>query len=124
MLKALAVLIAGLVSAHIVQAQERIKLSGVELQEQLNEYSAYAGSNAASGCVFMVVNHAPAKREMYYDCYSRPGTYKGSARVEGDMLCIKWEPREERCAEVYRIGGNQYETTGMEGNVVRYYRLK
>jgi len=124
MLKALAILLAGLIPAHIVQAQERIKLSGAELQTQLSKYSAYAGTNDASGCVFMVVNHAPAKREMYYDCYSSPGTYKGSARVEGDKLCIKWEPREERCAEVYRIGGNQYESTGMGGDVVRYYRLK
>lgn len=123
MRKSIIVALAGLIALLPAAGQERKKLSGAELQEELGRYHVNAGTNP-NGCAFMVVNFSPARREQYFDCFNQSGTAKGSARVDGDKLCTKWDYRDEQCNEVFRIGEHQYETIGLEGRVIRYYRLK
>ena len=104
-------------------AQDKARISGRELQQWISKYYVVAGTNDSNGCVFITINHSPQRREHYYDCQDRSGTGKGTARVDGDRLCVKWDcwDNEEHCHEVFQIGENQYETLN---GAVKYYKLK
>jgi hypothetical protein len=111
--------------APAVQSQEKVKVSGAELEQWLSKYWVYAGTNDDYGCVFLIVSHSATKRDQYFDCphaFFGSGTDKGTARVDGSRLCTKWNTRpDEVCHEVYRIGEKRYQFgTG----ATKFYILK
>ena len=102
-------------------AQEKVKVSGTELQTWLSRYWVLAGTNDKAGCVFFIVSHSAEKREENFHCpTSGWGVRQGTARVDGDRLCTKWTNKSEICDEVYRVGENRYETRG----AIQFYNLR
>jgi hypothetical protein len=116
--------LASLVLTAAATAQPGVKLVGAELEAMIQGYVVTAGFNPANGCVFMAVNHSPSRREQYADCVQQAGLSKGSARIDGDRLCTKYEYRDERCTEVYRVGDNRFELRGGDGPPILVYRLR
>lgn len=39
-----------------------------------------------------------------------PGEDKGTWRIQGDRLCVRWEMHGQRCWRQYRVGDNAYES--------------
>ena len=70
-----------------MQTMEKVKVTGAELEQWLSTYHSYAGTNDATGCVFIVFNHSADRRDQYYDCPFGSGTGKGTAYVDGDRMC-------------------------------------
>ena len=112
----------GLIGGPGVHGEEKVKVSGTEIQSWLSRYWALAGTNDSNGCVFLVISHSADKREQYFNCPTGAGTGTGTARVDGDRLCSKWSYSNmtESCSDIYRIGENRYET----GGAVKFYNLK
>ena len=106
-----------------MQAVEKVKVAGAELEQWLSTYHSYAGTDDKSNCVFIVINHSADRRVQYYDCPTLSGIGKGTARVVGDKMCTKWDygTMMEKCSEVYRIGENRYEKNN---GMVKFYKLK
>ena len=106
-----------------MQSQNKVKITGGELEQWLSSYHSYAGTNEENGCVFIVVSHSADRRIQYYDCPFGAGIGKGTARVDGDKMCTKWDygAMLERCSEVYRLGEDRYE---QNDGAIKYYKLK
>ena len=104
----------------------RVKLSGAEVQQELlSGYSAFATVNHELGCVSLIVTHSATRRDQYWDCVTTKGVWNGSARVDANQLCSKWEglgaDRQERCTDVIRTANERYEL--FEG-IVELIRIK
>ena len=121
LLVAAMVVCAAAVLASLATAQpRRAKLSSPEIQQELlSGYSAFATVNHELGCVSLIVTHSPSRRDQYWDCVTHNGVWNGSARVDANQLCSKWDglgaDRQERCTDVYRVGDGRYEL--FEGRV-------
>ena len=75
----------------------------------------FAGMST-SGWAYMIINQPGGKREVYADnFFGSSGQRTETASVKEDQLCVGRDSRnsntqEERCHDVYHVGGDRYET--------------
>jgi hypothetical protein len=92
---------------------QRVKLTVSELNDWRSKDAVYAGINQLDGCAFLVVVSKAGYAEQSWNCPTLGlGDATGTFRVLGDQLCTKYEKHangQERCWDVYRVGGIKYE---------------
>jgi len=86
------------------------QVSSGKLKEWVSRGFAYAGVSHEWGCVFINAGPASDRRQFSYCANGDSNTYKGSQRVEGDMICSKWPwAQGEGCVEWFQVGENKYQ---------------
>ena len=93
LLVAATVVCAAAVLVSLATAQpRRAKLSSPEIQQELlSGYSAFSAVNHELGCVSLIVTHTATRLDQYWDCVHEKGRWNGSARVDANQLCSKWD---------------------------------
>jgi hypothetical protein len=99
--------------------QERVKLTGAELQEMLLKSGEVSfGVNPKTNMAWIIVHTGEGKRDLFWRSLTNAaewGMEVGLTKIAGDQLCTKWTFAPETCVDVYRIGENKYESrTGGE----------
>lgn len=107
--------------------EDKVKLTGAELQEQFLTPSLNAGITYRTNSVWILWTYEGGKREVYWQSLSKPGVSGAdttTANVVEDQLCSKWSFGPERCYDIYRTGENTYDGW-LHGKLdFTYYRLK
>jgi len=90
--------------------KEAVQVSPGKLQEWVARGFSYAGVSHQYGCTFLNTGPASDRRQFSYCANGDSNTYKGSQRVEGDMICSKWPwSSVEQCVKWFQIGENKYQ---------------
>jgi hypothetical protein len=86
------------------EASEKIKLNAQQLVDRINGYEVIAGTSNNENFNYMVVAYSNGTREVYWNDGLKSGTDKGTHRIVGDQICIKWNNSyegKEQCYDVF-----------------------
>jgi len=90
--------------------KDAVQVPPGKLQEWVSRGFSYAGVSHQYGCTFLNTGPASDRRQFSYCANGDSNTYKGSQRVEGDMICSKWPwSVGEQCVVWFQIGENKYQ---------------
>ena len=123
----LCVVVALLVAAPI-QGKDKVKLTGVEIQELLGKLGAITfGINHKTNSVYITEALENGKRNLYWRSLKNPivwGTDIGITKIVSDKVCSKWSFGPETCFDVYRVGEDKYESRVGEHLLATWYKGK
>jgi hypothetical protein len=118
--------VVALVMASAAQGQqskeEKAKLTGAEVQDVLFKPGAVTfGVIHPNNQVYVIVSHGGGNRDFFWRSLTTPDRWSvdaATAKIVGDQVCSKWTFGPESCLEVYRIGGDKYESRLQGGGLV------